>query len=762
MQRVPTNATRFVCFLAVAVLRLDAAEPGTKLWEFQSAGRIYSSPAIGPDGAVYFGSLDRQVYALNPDGSRRWLYTTRGGVASSPAIGADGTVYIGSQDRRLYALSPRGELRWEFLAGGEIDSSPAVAPDGTICVGADDFHVYALAPDGRLKWSFATRGQVFSSPAIGNDGVLYVGSRDGSLYAVRPDGTKSWEFATRDALFASPAIGLGGTIYVGSRDGRLYALNPDGSRRWEFAAGSGILSSPVVGPDGTIFFAAHNAVLYALAPDGTLRWQRRAGGGISYSSMALAADGALHVGLDDGRLAAFNADGSPRWTFETGSPVEFSSPVLAADGTVYFGANNGKLYALAGSSGLASGPWPAFRRDAVHSGSGFVDRQLPAAYSGGAKTVVTLHATPPAGVAYYVVEDSPPAGWQVSDISHNGFYDAGGRRLRFGPFFDAQPRDLTYVATPPLNESGAKTFFGASATREGGERLIGGVQRLEMVPLHPADAAPVDGWMTLVEATAYGAAWKQGKSWPLPPALIPSSYLARAITLWQQGETYRQEVGFGVAPFWWTPSATNHLSPGMFPPPVPEDRTSPKGAATVEMSKTFQAGEPFTVTIQATPQAGVLVWAVEARPPDGWRVTEISHGGLWDAARAKVKWGPFFDSDARALRCVVTPPADAAGAARFGGAAAFDDEAAALQGRRVTYLAGTIAPPTLGAVRVNADTGAVLRVTGLPGETYLIQVSTDLVHWQVLGAATTAEGAADFQDPALPAAGQRFYRAVWP
>ena len=51
------------------------ATAGVKLWEFETGGRVLSSPAIGPDGTVYVGSDDNKLYAIK---------TNSKGLAKSP------------------------------------------------------------------------------------------------------------------------------------------------------------------------------------------------------------------------------------------------------------------------------------------------------------------------------------------------------------------------------------------------------------------------------------------------------------------------------------------------------------------------------------------------------------------------------------------------------------------------------------------------------------------------------------------------------
>src|SRR5438093_5250152 len=115
-------------------------DPERELWEFTSSPRImidpitgetrespayiFSSPAVGADQTIYFGSGNGKFYALTPAGGEKWSFTTGAEIQSSPAIGTDGTLYFGSGDGKLYALNPDGTKKWEFQTGRDILSSP--------------------------------------------------------------------------------------------------------------------------------------------------------------------------------------------------------------------------------------------------------------------------------------------------------------------------------------------------------------------------------------------------------------------------------------------------------------------------------------------------------------------------------------------------------------------------------------------------------------------------------------------------------------
>ena len=60
--------------------KTSAQKPGTVLWEFETGGNVYSSPAIGSDGTVYVGSDDNKLYALktNSKGPAKSPWPMRG------------------------------------------------------------------------------------------------------------------------------------------------------------------------------------------------------------------------------------------------------------------------------------------------------------------------------------------------------------------------------------------------------------------------------------------------------------------------------------------------------------------------------------------------------------------------------------------------------------------------------------------------------------------------------------------------------------
>ena len=721
-------------------------------------GAVRSSPAIGADGSIYIGSADFKLHGLRPGSTQQWAFATGDEIFATPAIGADGTIYVGSLDAKFYAVTPGGAKLWDFAAGGPIYSSAAIGAGGRIYFGSDDGKLYALNPDGTKQWAFATGARIPSSPAIGADGTVYFGSYDGKLYAVLPDGTKKWEFATLGSIFSSPAIGPDEVVYVGSLDNNLYALSSQGSNLWVFATQAPVYGSPAIGADGGIYFGSDDTKVYAIKPDGTKKWEFSTGGWI-YSTPALATDGSLLIGSLDGKLYALNrANGSNLWQFATANQV-FSSPVINLNGSVYFGSRDGYLYEMRGTNQPSASPWPMFRSNTRRTASGFVRRLLPTGYSPGRTLLVSLQVSPPATTTAYSVEDQPPAGWSIGEISDNGLFDNTNLRVKFGPFFDNGPRTLIYEVSPPLSQTGGVRFLGSSSA-DGWANAVGGAASLIFLPAHPADFNPVQGRITVTDLTAYGAAWKHGDVWSVGPNPIPIDYLNRAVTLWKGGEYYRYDSNVFAAPLWWVQSTLIVPPPGIAPMPTPYPSGTDGSTSLVDMSRVYLPGTPLTVRLTVTPAADRIVYAVADQPPAGWPVKNISSLGQWDLVTQTVKWGPFFDNQSRTFSYEVIPPANASGPVTFDGVASLDGTNLVFYGPRRTT--DKPVPPSLTTISEVVSNAAQFTLQAETGFYYVIQTSTDLVNWTVLTNFFSGSDGTPLVDLDATNYPIRFYRALLP
>lgn len=96
----------------------------------------------------------------------------------------------------------------------------------------------------------------------------------------------------------------------------------------------------------------------------------------------------------------------------------------------------------------------------------------PTAYTPGSPVTVTILVSPDPSVGAYAIEETPPAGWTITNINEGGG-EAGGM-VKWGVFIDNQVRSLQYEATPPQNTSGSKAFSGRVSLDGTSSITIGG------------------------------------------------------------------------------------------------------------------------------------------------------------------------------------------------------------------------------------------------------------------------------------------------
>ena len=355
----------------------SAPNANTILWTYTTGGAIYSSPAVA-DGKIFFGSWDRNVYALDATtGAKIWNYTTGSFISSSPAV-AYGKVYIGSQDGKMYALNENtGTLNWSFstIWGTFIDSSPAVA-DGVVYFGSeyDDDKVYALnASNGALLWiALSHQGSWHSSPAVA-DGMVFIGSWryfNSAVYAVnQATGALIRTYPTNEWDGISTPTVVNGRIFVGGNSGILYVFDEfSGTSLWNVSLGYQATPAPAVVRGRVFTGSTGTSALVALdEATGTILWNFTTGGRVV--SSAAVADGKIFFGSYDGKLYALDeTNGALLWSYVTGGSI-WSSPAVA-DGRVYVGSLDGKLYAFESNATWERPPFlmPAENQQALEWG----------------------------------------------------------------------------------------------------------------------------------------------------------------------------------------------------------------------------------------------------------------------------------------------------------------------------------------------------------------------------------------------------------
>lgn len=206
---------------------LDPAT-GNQNWVFEnSRDRYFAAPLVANE-MIYAASADYSLYAVDLDGDLVWSYAATQSIWASPV--SDGErVYFGALDRTIYALDAmRGELIWQQPVSSAIVSSPVIGPDGTLFVTSLDGSVFALdAETGVFLWEepFQAEGQIWASPVLVGE-VVYVADAEGTIYVLDPvSGVESEpRLEAGSAILGAPLL-VDQTLAFGLEEGELFLVN---------------------------------------------------------------------------------------------------------------------------------------------------------------------------------------------------------------------------------------------------------------------------------------------------------------------------------------------------------------------------------------------------------------------------------------------------------------------------------------------------------------------------------------------------------
>lgn len=226
-----------------------------------------------PDGAVRIAA-HRSLYSLDPDGTVRWRLDLGAKIFSSPAIAPDGTTVFGCQDDAVYAVSPAGAVRWRALTGGDVDATPLVDRDGTVYVGSDDGSFYAILSDGTIRWRTALGGYVRAGAALALDGDLIVATYGPRVRVVRlaaADGKVRWSHEVPGppsedyGIASAPLVDRDGCIAVGTPADDVRVLDGDGRLLARFEMPADVDAGPALMADGVLVVGCDDGVIRVVA-----------------------------------------------------------------------------------------------------------------------------------------------------------------------------------------------------------------------------------------------------------------------------------------------------------------------------------------------------------------------------------------------------------------------------------------------------------------------------------------------------------------
>jgi len=345
------------------------------IWTKDLPDGIFSGPVIGEEGNLYFGSYYQlsgsdNFYSVSPTGEEIWMYNTESDRPPQTGILVDSnnTIYFGSLDKYIYALNSDGTLKWKYETSNPIVErvNPNIDLVGRIYITNGMGELYSINPDRTLNWNkIFDSGFYGKSPVFSPDGnTIYISGKENHLYAINLDGSLKWRYISGNIPHL-PLVDFQGNIYITPEEipQYFYCLTSDGEIKWKsriISEGGSLQadSSPTIDKDGNIYAllwdsthtnVSHRA-LFSFTYEGENRWTYifdipDDAGDDFWQPLICDSEGTIYLGSSYGtNYYAISSDGELKWQLPLNEYQVDNTGAISSDGTLYIGVHKSSLW----------------------------------------------------------------------------------------------------------------------------------------------------------------------------------------------------------------------------------------------------------------------------------------------------------------------------------------------------------------------------------------------------------------------------------
>jgi outer membrane protein assembly factor BamB len=170
------------------------------VWHEDISAAIPGSPAIGPDGMLYVGSLASQLEQFDPEtGEHSSVLDAKDWIWSTPTFDGD-TLYFGDLQGNFYSFDTANDvLNWSIQPDGAITAN-AILQNDHLLLATESGNIYAIGKDGQTLWFEQVRdakvnGKIYTTPVVAGDLILVAPlGTEFYLTALDPNGRQVWTF----------------------------------------------------------------------------------------------------------------------------------------------------------------------------------------------------------------------------------------------------------------------------------------------------------------------------------------------------------------------------------------------------------------------------------------------------------------------------------------------------------------------------------------------------------------------------------------